>query len=353
MKAHASILFTCAVFALLPCAALAAGQAQVAPNSLEECMTRGETALRQGRYEDAQSWFERAEKLPGANVAEVNAGIGMADLQLGQYDAARQRETKVLSLVSNPHEQAEAHNLIGTAWLREAGEGGPQASEKQAPSSADKLQSAVKEFEQAVALDPAFDAAYFNLGTALARQGLEAQARAAFRNSITAASKNPASAAHLPFARQGRAPEFAASDSSGLAISSGALRGKFVLLDYWATWCAPCIHALPVIRQLATYFPADEFALVSIDEDENQDAWRSFISAQKMDWTQIWDRNGDIYHSSGFAPRPDMVIPRYVFLDPDGFILHVYGGTDRIGVMAGEMVRTVNAAHTGARAASP
>lgn len=348
-----SVTFGAAALALLLCVALLASQAQVAPNSLDECMTRGETALRQGRYEDAKSCFEQAEKLPGANIAEVNAGIGMANLQLGQYDAARQRETKVLALVSNPHAQAEAHNLIGTAWLRESSEARPQASVEQATSSAEKLQAGVKEFQQAVALDPAFDAAYFNLGTALARQGLDAQARAAFRDSITAASKNPASAAQLPFTRQAKAPEFAASDSDGHAISSTALRRKFVLLDHWATWCAPCIHALPVIRQLATYLPADQFLLVSIDEDTEQGVWRNFIFEQRMDWTQIWDKNGDIYHSFGFAPRPDMVIPRYVFLDPDGFILHVYGGTDRASAMAGQVVRTVNAAHAPARPASP
>jgi tetratricopeptide (TPR) repeat protein len=332
------------VFAFLLCAACRAGQAQVAPTSLDECMSRGEAALRQGRYQEAKSYFEQAEKLPGADAAEINAGIGMAELQLGEYEAARQRERKVLELVSKAHERAEAHNLIGTAWVRESAEAPPDG---QASSKAHNLQEAVKEFQEAVALDPVFDAAYSNLGTALARQGLEAQASAAFRNSIEAASKNPALAANLPLKRQGRAPEFAATDSKGGAISPGALRGKFVLLDYWATWCAPCIHALPIIRQLASYFPADQFLLVSIDEDAGQNVWRSFIAQQKMGWTQVWDNNGDVYYSFGFAPRPDVVIPRYVFLDREGFILHVYGGTDRVGTMAGEIVRTVNAGSAG------
>jgi len=326
-----------------------AGQARVTTNSLEECMARGEAALRQGRYEEAKSYFEEAEKLPGADAAEVNAGIGMAEVQLGQYEASRKREMKVLKLVSKPHERAEAHNLIGTAWLRESAEA---PSDHEAASDGDKLQSAVKEFQEAVALDPVFDAAYFNLGSALARQGLKAQAGAAFRNSIKAASKNPASATHLPLPRQGRSPEFATSDSDGRPVSPAALRGKFVLLDYWATWCAPCIHALPVIRQLASYFPAEDFALVSIDEDTDQDVWRSFVARQKMDWAQVWDKNGDVYHSFGFAPRPEMVIPRYVLIDPDGFILHVYGGTDRVGILAGEIVRTVNGAHEKRQASS-
>jgi thiol-disulfide isomerase/thioredoxin len=118
-----------------------------------------------------------------------------------------------------------------------------------------------------------------------------------------------------------------------------------VLLDFWATWCVPCIHALPVTRQLATYFPPDRFALISIDEDyDHPDLWRAFISRQKMNWLQIWDRNSDIYYGFGYAPRPELIIPRYVFIDPSGYILRVYGGTDRVGMMAGQIARTVAAA---------
>ncbi|HUJ32889.1 MAG TPA: redoxin family protein [Candidatus Acidoferrum sp.] len=320
----------------LLCLAFGAGRPQEQATTADQYITQGEAALRQNRYAEAKAYFEQAEKLPGANVAEVDAGLAMADLELGQYEAARQRERKVLELVSHPHERAEAHNLIGTAWLRESGDG---------PSDADKLRAAEQEFRQAVAIDPFFDYAYFNLGTALSQLGQDAGAAAAFKSSVEAAGKNPASAVDLPFRPQAGAPAFTATDSHGATVSLAAQRGRFVLLDFWATWCGPCIHALPIVRQLATYFPPDQFTLISVDEDyDNRDAWRSFISQQKMSWTQIWDENSDIYHSFGLAPRPQMIIPRYVFLDPDGSVLHVYTGTDRVGIMAGQIVRTVAAA---------
>jgi tetratricopeptide (TPR) repeat protein len=303
----------------------------------EYYIVHGEAALRQNRFAEAKALFEQAEKLPRANAAEVNAGIGMADLQLGHYAAARRREQRVLQLVSNPHERAEAHNLIGTAWLRES-----LASDT--PPDPQKLAAAAQEFQRALGLDPVFDSAYFNLGAALAGQGGEAGARAAFKSSISAAARNPATAAGLPFHGQSVAPEFTATGSQGERISLAGLRGRFVLLDFWATWCAPCIHALPVIRQLAGYFPAERFTLISIDQDyDHQGAWRTFIAQKKMDWLQIWDRDSDIYYSFGYAPRPELIIPRYVFIDPDGYILHVYGGTDRVGLMAGQIVRTVSA----------
>jgi len=322
--------------ALLLCATLALAQTQPPTppqGSPDRFISEGEIALRQDRYAEAKGFFERAEKLAGADIAEVNAGIAMADLELGQYQASRERETKVLQLVSAPHERAEAHNLIGTAWLRESSEGPPDAA---------KLRAAEQEFRQAVAFDPVFDSAYFNLGTALSQLGLDADA--AFKDSVDAASKNPASAVGLPFQRQGTAPLFTASDREGKTIPLRAQQGRFVLLDFWATWCGPCIHALPIVRQLATYFSPDDFVLLSIDEDyDNRGAWESFVSERTMTWAQIWDANSDVYYSFGFAPRPQMVIPRYVLVDPQGFVLHVYTGTDRIGVMAGQIVRTVYA----------
>lgn len=304
-------------------------------------MARCEAVLRQGRYVEAKTCFEQAEKLPGADAAAVSAGLAIAELQLGNYEAARQRETKVLEFVSAPRERAQAHDVIGTAWLRES-------FEASADARTECLRDAEKGFREAVTLDPLLDSAYFNLGTVLSDEGRAAEAAAAFKHSIEAAARNPESDAELPLRRQGPAPLFTAADSTGHTVSVESLRGRFVLLDFWATWCPPCIRALPVMRQLAMFFPSGEFALISIDEDsESQATWNKFVAQRNMDWTQIWDQNSNIYyafHDFGTAERPDMVVPRYVLIDPDGFVLHVYTGTDRIGKMAGEIVRTVNAA---------
>jgi tetratricopeptide (TPR) repeat protein len=330
------------VFALLLSVLCAAAQAQDSRNSFDRNLELGEAALRHGNYAQAKAYFEQAEHLPGADAAEVNAGIAMAELQLGHYDAARQRETKVLDLASNARERAEAHSLIGTAWLRESYD---------APPDIEKLHAAEKEFEQAVALDPVFDHAYFDLGTVLSQEGREADGASAYKKSIEAAGNNPASAVGLPLARERVSPEFTAARTTGQPVSSASLRGRFVLLDYWATWCAPCIHALPLIRQLARYFPPDQFVVISIDEDSDQAPWTSFISQHQMDWIQVWDKNSNIYHAFGLSTGPELSIPRYVFLDPDGFILRIYHGTDHLGVMAGQIVRTVSHPPTDARPA--
>jgi len=327
------------VLACFLCAAFPAAQQPQTISRPEDLLARGETALRQGRYAEAKALFEEAEKTPGVNVAEVNAGLGITELQLGHYEAARRREARVLSLVSKPREMAEAHDLTGTAWLRESF-GTP------AELKAEKLKKAEQEFRQSVALDPLFDSAFFHLGTVLSQEGRATDAAAAFKESIEAASKNPESEANLPLRRQGRAPLFGVTDSAGRTVSLEGLRGRFVLLDFWATWCPPCIRALPIMRQLAVFFPPERFTVISVDEDfDNRGAWSRFIEGQNMSWNQIWDENSNIYYrlgEFGFASRPQMVIPKYVLIDPEGFVLHVYSGTDRVGVIAGEIVRTVN-----------
>ncbi len=292
----------------------------------------GEESLRQGRYAEAEQHFERAEKLAVSPSAEINAGIAMSALQMGRFETARQREAKVLQLVSNDHARAEAHNIIGMAWLREATQS----------ASAGQLRAAEDSFRQAVTLDPAFDMAYFNLGDTLLRQSRHAEGAAAFKKFVEVASKNVARGNDLPLAPQEPAPAFRVTDSEGRVFSPDALRGRFVLFDFWATWCPPCIRALPVIRELAHYFPPTQLTVISLDEDSpDERVWRNFITRENMDWTQVWDKGAETYYSFKLAPRPDLSLPRYVLLDRNNFVRRVYSGTDRLVSVAGEIVKTV------------
>jgi len=190
-------------------------------------------------------------------------------------------------------------------------------------------------------LDPVFDAVYFNLGNALLHESREEDASAAFRNFLQAAAKNPAYEQGLPLVPQAPAPAFATMESSGHAVSSEALGGRFVLLDFWATWCGACMRALPAMRQLADYFSSAQFTVISVNEDApDQDVWRKFIAQQNMDWVQVWDKNPEIYQNFHLAPPADLSLPRYVLLDRNGAVLRVYDGLDRLGPVVGQIVRT-------------
>jgi tetratricopeptide (TPR) repeat protein len=324
-------------------AAACVGQTPRDNTAIEREIQSGTAALRQGRYAEAKDHFLQAEKLSGTPSAEINAGIAMSELQIGHFEIARQRETKVLEMVSSDHARAEAHNIIGMAWLRESA---------YSTAIAGQLQAAEDSFRQAVQLDPQFDSAYFNLGDALRREGKESEAAAAFRKFIEAAAKDHAQDEGLPLTPQRPAPAYRLTDSQGRVLSSDLMRGRFVLLDFWATWCPPCIRALPVMRELARYFPPTQLTVISIDENSpDESVWRSFIRKKEMDWKQAWDKGAEAYYSFGLASRPDLSLPRYVLLDPDNMVLRVYSGTDRLGFVAGQVVRTVSSASSSAPSA--
>jgi tetratricopeptide (TPR) repeat protein len=293
----------------------------------------GTILLQQSNYADAKAHFEQAQTLLGKATAETSAGIGLAELQMGHFAAARGMFTQELQFLTNDHARAQAHYMIGSAWLREAGD---------LTSDKEKLQAAETAFRETVKFDPTYDLAYFNLGYALLRQNKPDESAAAFKDFIRAAADNPESARNLPLSRKSRAPQFTLIDSAGHPLSSESLRGRFVLFDFWATWCPPCIRALPAMRQLSQFLPQSQFLLVSVNEDVGDwDAWRRFSREHEIDWTQVVDENSKLYQSFGLGPGRGLSLPRYVLVDGDGLVRQVYDGIDQLGVVIGQVVRTV------------
>ncbi|HVN20569.1 MAG TPA: redoxin family protein [Dongiaceae bacterium] len=322
----------CTVVCLLlfiTCAAAQGGEER--HDSAQDEVKAGTLLLQQGNFPEAKAHFERAQALHGKPTAETTAGIGLAELQMGNFEAARQMFTLELQYVTNDHARAQAHYMIGSAWFREARD-----------NDRHKLEAAEKSFREAVKFDPRYDLAYFNLGYVMLRQNKEEDSNQAFRDFIRAAAENPESERDLPLTPKTSAPKFNVVDSAGKPLSSDSLRGRFVLLDFWATWCPPCIRALPAMRQLSHFFPGSKFLLVSVNEDDDRDVWRRFNDLQHMDWTQVGDENAALYHAFGLTPPgSNLSLPRYVLIDREGFVRQIYSGTDQLGMVVGQVVRLV------------
>lgn len=290
---------------------------------------QGKAALFAGRYAEAKHYFELAEARIGPNSAEINAGLALAELQMGNYGAARQRETAVLGLVSDNHARAEAYNTLGTAWLRESHQSGDP----------DQLRAAEQNFRDAIKADPGFAAPHYDLGELLVHQNRNSEAAASFKDFVRVSADDPTLIRDMPVQRLGSAPDFTAVDNHGKTISSASLRGHVVLLDFWATWCPPCLRALPVMRELSHYLPSD-LSVISIDEDSpDLETWKQFISKQNMDWTQVWDKDSILYRTFGLGAASELSLPRYILIDREGYVLRLYGGTDRLGSVAGHAIR--------------
>jgi peroxiredoxin len=114
------------------------------------------------------------------------------------------------------------------------------------------------------------------------------------------------------------APAFEATDIDGNPISLAGLRGKAVLIDFWATWCGPCRGEFPHLRRVNEKFASDRFTLLSISLDENCDEARAMIAKEKMAWNHVcegqWSgsRIAEMYNVMG--------IPATFLIGPDGKI---------------------------------
>ena len=94
-------------------------------------------------------------------------------------------------------------------------------------------------------------------------------------------------------------------------------RGRVVLLDFWATWCRPCVAALPKLRELVAKLPADRFAIVAISVDEERGTVTRFIEDEPMPWTN-WHA-GEGSEIAWLLKIEEF--PTYVLVDEHGKIL--------------------------------
>ena len=114
------------------------------------------------------------------------------------------------------------------------------------------------------------------------------------------------------------------SDAPGSQAQGGSFaefRGKVVLLDFWASWCGPCRSALPNLKRLQAVYGGGDFVVVSISEDGDQAAWRSFVSGHGMTWAQRLDSDGGLQREYGVN-----ALPTYVLIGRDGSVVKKFVG---------------------------
>lgn len=121
--------------------------------------------------------------------------------------------------------------------------------------------------------------------------------------------------------RGDQAPQIQAPSLSGEPFSLSRLRGKYVLLDFWATWCGPCLEQTPRIKALSeNYADNDRFEIVGLNLDPTRDRATRYIERNELNWTQValgtWGKDNLITQAFGVG-----AIPSFWLIDPRGRVI--------------------------------
>jgi thiol-disulfide isomerase/thioredoxin len=112
------------------------------------------------------------------------------------------------------------------------------------------------------------------------------------------------------------APDFSAQSTDGGPLNLADLRGRVVVLDFWATWCGPCRAMIPHERELVQRLSGQPFAFIGISADEKRDVLHGFVSKSDITWPQIHDGpGGPLQQKYGIEYYPSIFV-----LDGNGMI---------------------------------
>jgi len=116
----------------------------------------------------------------------------------------------------------------------------------------------------------------------------------------------------------GPAIDFEAVDISGKKIKLSEFKGKVVILDFWATWCPPCIKEIPHLKKLYSTYKDEDFEIVSIAlERKPREYALNFVKENKMNWVHVIDKDKGREIATEYKIR---YIPTMYVIDKNGEI---------------------------------
>lgn len=120
----------------------------------------------------------------------------------------------------------------------------------------------------------------------------------------------------VPAARIGQpAPDFALTDLDGKTVRLADLRGRPVLVNFWASWCAPCVEEFPILQSAVAEHADQDLAIIGIVYRDNSEAARSFMARMGADWPTVMDPGDEVaLRYAIFGP------PETFFIDAGGVI---------------------------------
>ena len=292
-------------------------------DEFQQVFTQARVLLRQGQVDEAIKEFRHAAKLHNDQCADCFSFIGQTYLRLANYKDAAIAFRQAAELKSDI--QAEMYNALGIALYLQ--------------NDKKLLDEAIAAFNRSIELSGGKAVkAYYNLGFALIKNGKESEGVAALKTYL---EKDPdangaeikAIIANPKMAGEKFAMAFSVKSSKGDELSLDKLKGKIVLLDFWASWCGPCRAEMPEVKRIWKKYGGDSFVIVGINMDSNRNAFESYVKQEEVIWPQYYDGMG--WNNKIARLYNVRAIPQTILIDQEGVIraMGLRGGAlyDKIG----------------------
>jgi thiol-disulfide isomerase/thioredoxin len=280
------------------------------PDPYAEQMQQGDVKMERHLYQDALQAYRHAFAISKKSSPDAAVGMAMAYRALGAYKNVLDISGEALQLAgTGTLQQATLHNLRGAALVA--------LSDKPKDK---RLEEAEAEFRTALASNHNLYTAQLNLGTTLLKMERDEEGVRELKAYVERAPKGSETADALKMiedprrARETFAPDFSFTSSEGEYIALDDLKGKTVFLDFWGSWCGPCVRATPAMINLHKKFAAQPVVFLGIAQD-SEESWRAYLDKHHMDWPQFLDAHNQIigrFNVRGY--------PTFIILDGDGII---------------------------------